>query len=91
MLNGAVRPSRPLPARLALLLLLLAAPACVGPQRAEHRNLCPGESPPRCMSEEICAFDSGRSCYVCSCLDPEAGPQKPGWVPEIPGPPPPSP
>jgi hypothetical protein len=72
-------------------LLALATFGCAAQQRAEHKNLCPGETAPRCMAEEVCGYDTARGCYLCSCRDPESGPQKPGWVPDIPGPPPPSP
>jgi hypothetical protein len=78
--------------RLAALALAAAAAllACAGPGRAEHRNLCP-DSQTRCVTGEDCSFDRNRGCFVCVCREPEAAPQRPAWVPEVPGPPPPRP
>lgn len=69
------------PTLLAALAAAAALSACAGPQRAEHKNLCPG-SQTRCASDEICSYDTTRSCFVCICNDPDAGPQKPDWVPD---------
>jgi hypothetical protein len=76
--------------RVAAALLLLASLACATTKRAEHGNLCSG-SQTRCNTEEVCAEDKGRGCWVCACREPDAGPQKPSWVPDVPGPPPPAP
>ncbi|MFO0581575.1 MAG: hypothetical protein U0229_04810 [Anaeromyxobacter sp.] len=69
------------PLLLAAALVTGMLTACAGPQRAEHKNLCPG-SQTRCTTDEICSWDSTRSCFVCICREPEAGPQKPDWVPD---------
>lgn len=75
---------------LAATLAAVLATSCAGPQRAEHKNLCEG-SQTRCVAGDECSWDAERGCFFCVCRDPEDDPPAPDWLPERPGPPPPSP
>jgi hypothetical protein len=53
--------------KLALLVALLAAPACAHVQK--DQTVCPEYRNIRCVGEARCSMDKQRGCKVCQCED----------------------
>jgi len=76
--------------RLPTLLLFVAlACGCATTKGREGKDAprCPESSALKCLSAEVCSYDSGRGCRVCQCDNGGFTPLNDAMNPRRPGPP----